>query len=106
VYAWGQHVDPPTAPGENFRDNAGYIMESPLADVAAYVETHHSLDAGFLNHCIVIINETGKQGVGPHSDKHHDSQFWDISLGHTRTMEIIHWPRWRVRRYGSSVLPQ
>jgi hypothetical protein len=88
VYAWGQHTNPPKAPDENFRDHAGYVMESPITELAAYIEKQWGLDAGFLNHCIVILNETGDQGVPPHSDKHADSQFWNISLGFTRIMEI------------------
>eukprot|EP01043_Picozoa_sp_COSAG02_P090899 COSAG02_NODE_27691_length_604_cov_1.437624_2_plen_109_part_00 len=64
------------------------VGASPLTYVVAYVEKYNNLDAGFLNHCIVIINETGKQGVSAHNDKHENSQFWDISLGFARTMEI------------------
>ena len=63
-------------------------MESPITELAAYIEKQWGLDAGFLNHCIVILNETGDQGVPPHSDKHADSQFWNVSLGFTRIMEI------------------
>ena len=84
VYAWGQH----TNNDQNFRDHAGYIMPSLLADVAAIIEKQYSLEADYLNHCIVILNETGGQGVPPHNDKHADSQFWNISLGFTRIMEI------------------
>jgi hypothetical protein len=79
VYAWSQHTE---------LHHAGYAMPPILLTIKGRIETQFGLVPGYLNHCILIVNECGDHGVPPHSDKHKDGQFFDISLGDTMTMVL------------------
>eukprot|EP01048_Picozoa_sp_COSAG05_P004087 COSAG05_NODE_208_length_14084_cov_4.973671_4_plen_260_part_00 len=79
VYSWGQHTE---------LHHAGYEMPPILLNIKSIIESEFDLGVGYLNHCIIIVNENGEHGVPPHSDKHKDSQFFDISLGDCMTMVL------------------
>ena len=63
-------------------------MPQILLHIKIIIESEYDLGAGYLKHCTIIVNESGEHGVPPHSNKHKDNQFFDISLGDRMTMVL------------------